>query len=50
MKKSCSGCAELGARVHSLEEEVARLKAEVLGLRSAIRKTGVSSRVVERKK
>jgi hypothetical protein len=49
-KKSCSGCAELGARVHSLEEEVARLKAEVLGLRSAIRKTGVSSRVVERKR
>jgi hypothetical protein len=49
-EKSCSGCAELGARVHSLEEEVARLKAEVLGLRSAIRKTGVSSRVVEKKR
>jgi len=49
-KKSCSGCAELGARVQSLEEEVAKLKAEVLGLRSALRKTGVSSRVVERKR
>jgi hypothetical protein len=49
-KSSCSGCAELGARVHSLEEEVARLKAEVFSLRSAIRKTGVSSRVVERKR
>jgi hypothetical protein len=49
-KKSCSGCIELGARVHSLEDEVARLKAEVLGLRSALRKTGVSSRVVERKR
>ncbi|KAI4850422.1 WD40 repeat-like protein [Aureobasidium sp. EXF-8845] len=49
-KKSCSGCAELGARVHSLEEEVARLKIEVLGLRSALRKTGVSSRVAEKKR
>lgn len=49
-KKSCSGCVELGVRVYSLEEEVARLKAEVLGLRSALRKTGVSSRVAERKR
>lgn len=49
-KKSCSGCAELGARVLSLEEEVARLKIEVLGLRSALRKTGVSSRVAEKKR
>jgi len=49
-KKSCPGCAELGVRVQNLEEEVARLKAEVLGLRSALRKTGVSSRVVERKR
>jgi hypothetical protein len=49
-KKSCSGCIELGARVHSLEDEVARLKAEVLGLRSALRKTGVSSRVAEGKR
>jgi hypothetical protein len=50
LKKSCSGCAELGARVHSLEEEVVRLKIEVLGLRSALRKTGVSSRVAEKKR
>jgi hypothetical protein len=49
-KKSCSGCAELGARVHSLEEEVARLKIEVLGLRSALRKTGMSSRAAEKKR
>lgn len=49
-KKGCPGCAELGARVLSLEEEVARLKAEVLGLRKALRKTGVSSRVAERKR
>ncbi|KAH0360704.1 WD40 repeat-like protein, partial [Aureobasidium melanogenum] len=49
-EKSCPGCVELGARVHSLEDEVARLKAEVLGLRSAFRKTGVSSRVAERKR
>ncbi|KAG9516441.1 WD40 repeat-like protein, partial [Aureobasidium melanogenum] len=49
-EKSCAGCLELGARVHSLEDEVARLKAEVLGLRSALRKTGVSSRVAERKR
>ncbi|KAG9595330.1 WD40 repeat-like protein, partial [Aureobasidium melanogenum] len=49
-EKNCAGCLELGARVHSLEDEVARLKAEVLGLRSALRKTGVSSRVAERKR
>jgi hypothetical protein len=49
-KKSCPGCAELGARVHSLEEEVARLKIEILGLRSALRKTGVSSRVAQKKR
>lgn len=49
-KKNCRGCAELGARVQSLEEEVARLKAEVLGLRSALRKTGVWSRVAEKRK
>ncbi|KAG9902778.1 WD40 repeat-like protein, partial [Aureobasidium melanogenum] len=49
-EKSCPGCLELGARVHSLEDEVARLKAEVLGLRSALRKTGVSSRIAERKR
>jgi hypothetical protein len=49
-KRSCSGCAELGARVLSLEEEVARLKIEVLGLRSALRKTGVSGRVAEKKR
>ncbi|KAH0336100.1 WD40 repeat-like protein, partial [Aureobasidium melanogenum] len=49
-EKSCPGCLELGARVHSLEDEVARLKIEVLGLRSALRKTGVSSRVAERKR
>lgn len=49
-EKSCPGCLELGAKVHSLEDEVARLKAEVLGLRSALRKTGVSSRVAERKR
>ncbi|KAI5206523.1 WD40 repeat-like protein [Aureobasidium subglaciale] len=47
-KKSCQGCKELSAKVRSLEDEVARLKAEVLGLRSALRKTGVSSRVKER--
>lgn len=50
VEKSCRGCSELGARVHSLEDEVARLKAEVLGLRGALRKTGVSSRVAERKR
>lgn len=49
-EESCPGCVELGARVHSLEDEVARLKAEVLGLRSALRKTGMSSRVAERKR
>ena len=48
VEKSCPGCAELAVRVQTLEEEVARLKVEVLGLRSALRKTGVSSRVVER--
>jgi hypothetical protein len=47
---NCHGCLELGSRVRSLEDEVARLKAEVLGLRSALRRTGVSSRVVERKR
>lgn len=49
-KTKCPGCAELGARVQSLEEEVARLKAEVLGFRSALRKTGVSSRVAEKRR
>lgn len=49
-KKHCKGCAELNFRVYTLEDEVARLKAEVLGLRSALRKTGVSSRVAERRK
>ncbi|KAK5999838.1 hypothetical protein QM012_004926 [Aureobasidium pullulans] len=49
-EKSCPGCVELTSRVYSLENEVARLKAEVLGLRSALRKTGVSSRVTERKR
>ncbi|CAD0110278.1 unnamed protein product, partial [Aureobasidium uvarum] len=49
-EKSCPDCLELGKRVHSLEDEVARLKAEVLGLRSALRKTGISGRVVERKR
>ncbi|THY65997.1 WD40 repeat-like protein [Aureobasidium pullulans] len=47
---NCHGCLELGSRVRSLEDEVARLKAEVLGLRSALRRTGVSSRGVERKR
>ncbi|KAI4721815.1 WD40 repeat-like protein [Aureobasidium sp. EXF-10727] len=49
-EETCAGCLELGQRVHSLEDEVARLKAEVLGLRSALRRTGVSSRGVERKR
>jgi uncharacterized small protein (DUF1192 family) len=46
LSKSCQSCAELNTRVRSLEDEVARLKAEVLGLRSALRKTHLSGRRV----
>ncbi|GAB7338295.1 hypothetical protein MBLNU457_4611t1 [Dothideomycetes sp. NU457] len=40
-KKVCDGCEECQSDIRSLKDEVARLRAEVLGLRTIVRRAGL---------
>jgi len=40
-KKVCDGCEECQVEIRGLKDEVARLKAEVLGLRTVVRRAGL---------
>jgi len=40
-KKVCDGCQECQIEIRGLKEEVARLRAEVLGLRTVVRRAGL---------
>jgi hypothetical protein len=45
VKEKCSECSATRARVRLLEEEVARLRAEVLGLKAVVRREGLGGQV-----